>query len=610
MVLLATLLLLSTLQEANSAPVHAQTFRKANSGSLSAPLGDSEVGRLREGYIKAVLEARSIFSNFTCSACEYAVKLLQDMFNSKLSFNAIAEAAGEICSLSGAYTKNVCNGVAQTFKDEVLTVFSMVGLSPEEVCAGYFKQCGSTFDPFNQHWNISVPGNKPPVSPVAAPKSGSPVIRILQLTDIHYDPLYTEGLSNDCGEPLCCRPPNKKGSNKTAAGPWGDYNCDVPGKTIQHLFQHLQSIQDQFDWIYWTGDMTPHNIWNQTRKGTLDQLKHLYDLFDEFLPNKTVFPSFGNHDTVPVNGFPQPFIQGNQSLHWLTDPTAGNWSHWLSKFPNWTTTASTIKRGGFYNVRIHDGLRVIALQTTYCEKQNFWLLINATDPGGQLQWLAQQLLEAERVGDKVHIIGHHPPGLFDSVPSYASNYHRIVNRFESTIVGQFFGHTHADSFKLYFDDSYSRPTNVLFIGPGVTSYQGYNLGYRIYVVDGYHGNSTHAVLDHETYVFDLDKANKDNSPEWTFEYSAKKAYNMSSLQPSAFFQLWKTLKSSKETLQLYNKYFHKSRRGISYNSTYAICDIVKTTYNKPTLCSTTAEEEAKVSTGFQEYASRNSWTML
>ena len=40
---------------------------------------------------------------------------------------------------------------------------------------------------------------------------GSPVTGVLHITDIHYDPLYTPGLSNDCGEPLCCRIPNKPG---------------------------------------------------------------------------------------------------------------------------------------------------------------------------------------------------------------------------------------------------------------------------------------------------------------------------------------------------------------------------------------------------------------
>lgn len=32
------------------------------------------------------------------------------------------------------------------------------------------------------------------------------------------------------------------------------------------------------------------------------------------------------------------------------------------------------------------------------------------DPLGQLKWLIQELLEAEAVGDKVHIISHVPSG--------------------------------------------------------------------------------------------------------------------------------------------------------------------------------------------------------
>ena len=36
--------------------------------------------------------------------------------------------------------------------------------------------------------------------------------RILHLSDLHVDLAYTPGLSNDCGEPLCCRPPNKPGT--------------------------------------------------------------------------------------------------------------------------------------------------------------------------------------------------------------------------------------------------------------------------------------------------------------------------------------------------------------------------------------------------------------
>jgi sphingomyelin phosphodiesterase len=62
---------------------------------------------------------------------------------------------------------------------------------------------------------------------------------------------------------------------------------------------------------------------------------------------------------------------------------------------------------------------------SYCVNYS-WLLVNDTDPAGQLKWLTQQLLEAESAGDKVHIIGHIPPGQF--IPVFGQNYHNIVNR--------------------------------------------------------------------------------------------------------------------------------------------------------------------------------------
>ena len=55
-------------------------------------------------------------------------------------------------------------------QDEVLTVFAKTALSPKEVCGAIIgSSCGSEYDPFHQKWNITIPGNKPPVYRVPAP---------------------------------------------------------------------------------------------------------------------------------------------------------------------------------------------------------------------------------------------------------------------------------------------------------------------------------------------------------------------------------------------------------------------------------------------------------
>lgn len=65
-------------------------------------------------------------------------------------------------------------------------------------------------------------------------------------------------------------------------------------------------------------------------------------------------------------------------------------------------------------------------------------------------------------------------------------------RYEATITGQFFGHTHNDEFEVFYDKTGSVPraTNVAYIGPSVTTYDGVNPGYRIYTVDGNYPKSS------------------------------------------------------------------------------------------------------------------------
>lgn len=55
-------------------------------------------------------------------------------------------------------------------------------------------------------------------------------------------------------------------------------------------------------------------------------------------------------------------------------------------------------------------------------------------------------------------------------------------RYESTITGQFFGHTHLDEFQMFYDEeTMSRPLGVAFIAPSVTTFVNLNPGESIVV---------------------------------------------------------------------------------------------------------------------------------
>ena len=56
-------------------------------------------------------------------------------------------------------------------------------------------------------------------------------------------------------------------------------------------------------------------------------------------------------------------------------------------------------------VRLFPGLRLISVNNPLGgDALNVWMLMNQTDPDGTLQWTIDQLLDAEKAGDKVNLV--------------------------------------------------------------------------------------------------------------------------------------------------------------------------------------------------------------
>ncbi|CAG2184291.1 unnamed protein product, partial [Oppiella nova] len=97
------------------------------------------------------------------------------------------------------------------------------------------ESCSRVYNPL-YNWTIPLtPIPKPPVKPTRPqPKSGSPKLKVLHLSDTHIDPMYAEGGDAVCGEPLCCRNASSEISVQNRAGFWGDYrDCDIPLRTLE-----------------------------------------------------------------------------------------------------------------------------------------------------------------------------------------------------------------------------------------------------------------------------------------------------------------------------------------------------------------------------------------
>jgi sphingomyelin phosphodiesterase len=85
---------------------------------------------------------------------------------------------------------------------------------------------------------------------------------------------------------------------------------------------------------------------------------------------------------APCNLYPPPSIR-TDNISWLYEALADNWIR--LGLPE--DTRSSILNGAFYTTVIRPGLRLISLNMNYCTTDNYWLVINSTDPLGQLQWV-------------------------------------------------------------------------------------------------------------------------------------------------------------------------------------------------------------------------------
>lgn len=500
------------------------------------------------------------WKNITCPLCEAVFTILDIALLSDANEERVAHAVGEACVRLHLADEQVCRDITELFRDDFIRALQESLLWPTEACALLVGPSCGKFDIYAP-WNITLPNvPKPPVKPPSPPKPGSPRSRVLFLTDIHWDQEYEPGSSPDCKHPLCCRKDSGSPSwRQREAGYWGTYSkCDLPLRTVENLLENIAKA-GPWDWVYWTGDIPAHNVWSQTRKQQLSELTVISRLIHKHLgPNVTVYPAVGNHESTPVNSFPPPFVHGNRSSSWLYDTMAKEWAQWLSE-----EALKTLRYGGFYTLEIQPGLRVVSLNMNFCARENFWLMVNSTDPANQLQWLVHVLQTSEDKGEKVHIIGHIPPGL--CLGSWSWNYYHIVNRYESTITGQFFGHTHLDEFQMFYDEAtMTRPLGVAFIAPSVTTFVNLNPGYRVYYVDGNYQGSSRLVLDHETFILNLTEANHSpapngpqKNPKWKLLYRATEAYGLTSLFPSDYSGLMHTFVNDDRVFQKFWYFRHK-----------------------------------------------------
>lgn len=194
--------------------------------------------------------------------------------------NFLIDGASWICS-NYVETGNstICEGATHIMGEIVLPSLTKFLLGPEYLCSqrvlGY---CDSpTFvelkaqDYIDEQMSLKKPELESNdfidklYDEISADPNQRETIKIVQLADAHLDAQYLEGTIADCNLPICCRKNNGFTTDASIrAGKWGDYKCDTP---IEVYLSMLQFVKEEIkpDVFIWTGDNSPHDIWQNTR---------------------------------------------------------------------------------------------------------------------------------------------------------------------------------------------------------------------------------------------------------------------------------------------------------------------------------------------------------
>eukprot|EP01104_Vermistella_antarctica_P007810 TRINITY_DN1924_c0_g1_i1.p1 TRINITY_DN1924_c0_g1~~TRINITY_DN1924_c0_g1_i1.p1 ORF type:complete len:572 (-),score=82.67 TRINITY_DN1924_c0_g1_i1:35-1750(-) len=279
------------------------------------------------------------------------------------------------------------------------------------------------------------------------------------VSDFHYNPYYDESLGESCacmdlGNGAPC-PPD---STSLAWRALGQHGCDSPASLVNLTLETMQQMEPNPDFILVPGDLTFHDEWrfNPTQAEADDVLASIISFVTnkivEVFPDTPVITTLGNDDFYP---------DYNVTQSWLAR-IASIWSPLLTQYGD-PDAVTTFTKGGYWRATLDNfgggslRLVVLAMNTvTYSVKNpntpadGFCGLSNGNDPYGQLEWLKDQLKQAQSDGDVVWVLGHIPPGVdyfglaTDWKGCYIDDYLELTEPYlETTLRAQVFAHEHS-----------------------------------------------------------------------------------------------------------------------------------------------------------------------
>ncbi|XP_037951691.1 sphingomyelin phosphodiesterase 1 [Teleopsis dalmanni] len=528
---------------------------------------------------------------FLCTTCRASLNVLTKMFlspdgelNGPNAEDDTKKVFLDVCKRLDLQTEEVCSGLFDLNYHSLIYILQNTVADTRTMCGTLpIRFCQVKHEKFE--WSLNVDSTGPVIT---GPKDEFPNksdqdLKILHLTDIHFDPEYKSGSLAECPEPLCCRNTPENIDVDKQAGYWSDYrDCDSPLHMIEDAFDHIKETHEVITYIYHTGDIVPHNVWSTTKDGNQEMITKISQLIYSKFPEIPVYPCIGNHEPHPTNVFGNELSPNEFSVKWLYEHLYTVWSKWLPD-----ETKETILKGGYYTLSPSKGLRIISLNNNDCYLFNWWIYFDGSYATEQLNWLHETLLAAEKANEYVHILAHIPSGDSDCWTVWSREYNRIIERFSHIIGGIFNGHTHKNEINVHYTAD-NHAIGLSWNGGSLTSYSYKNPNYKIYDVDPIKLQ----VVDEETWIFNLTEANvfgAEKKPVWYKAYQFSKEFT-NDLSPAGIDAL---LEKFAENPELLRKYWqHKItlgdpslQKGCDNKCLMTtICRLATTSYHNKTRC--------------------------
>ncbi|KAJ6517990.1 sphingomyelin phosphodiesterase [Mycena vitilis] len=459
-----------------------------------------------------------------------------------------------LCIGLGAADPDVCTGLIARegpILANDLRQISPTGQTAEKLCDALLGMCVT--HPINP-FNVTFP-KPPPAHPKVFISRGRPPVRVVHLSDVHIDRMYTVGAEANCTKSICCRdfddsPPTPS----VPAGPNGNSHCDSPVSLADSMLEEIEHLNPRFS--IFTGDVVEGATW------LVDQPEVTADLaaFNAEMALKLsapIFPAIGN-DSAPVNAFARTTSNTANNSQFVFDTQSAGWGKWIG--PNASSQVDHIS--GSYTAKVPGmDLRIISVNTQFWYKQNFWLYdsdVIQPDPNGIIAFMVEALQAAEDAGDRAWIIGHIPLGKEDTLVDQSNYYDQVLQRYKNTIAGQFFGHSHKDQFEIaysnYSEQTAQNAVSVALIGPALTPTSG-NPAFKFYDIDP----DTFEVMDASVFFTNISDPTFQVRPKWALFYSARETYGplvglsaKEPLSPAFWHNLTEVFTANDTAFQIFN----------------------------------------------------------